>query len=152
MSGDDMNRLARLAGFGAGHEEGIDRDDGAVPGGTGPGGPTGQQPQPLSAEAEAEMREAIVAALRQVHDPEIPVNIYDLGLIYKIDINPDANIAVDMTLTAPACPVAGMMPVMVRDAVKTVDGVGEVEVELVWDPPWSPDTMSDEAKLQLGML
>jgi FeS assembly SUF system protein len=149
MSGDDMNRLARLAGFGAGHEEGIDRDDGAVPADA---VPAGQQPEQLSPEAETELREAIVAALRKVHDPEIPVNIYDLGLIYKIDIAPGNNIAVDMTLTAPACPVAGMMPVMVKDAVKTVDGVGEVEVELVWDPPWSPDTMSDEAKLQLGML
>ncbi len=143
-----MNRLARLAGFGAGHEEGVDRDDAAVPIDLS----VDQQPEQLSPEAEAALREGIVAALRKVHDPEIPVNIYDLGLIYKIDIAPGGNIAVDMTLTAPACPVAGMMPVMVKDAVKTVDGVGEVEVELVWDPPWSPDTMSDEAKLQLGML
>ncbi|MFW6258355.1 MAG: SUF system Fe-S cluster assembly protein [Halochromatium sp.] len=98
------------------------------------------------------LREPIIAALRRVHDPEIPVNIYDLGLIYRIDIADNGDVDVDMTLTAPACPVAGMMPVMVKDAVKTVDGVGEVEVELVWDPPWSPDTMSDEAKLTLGML
>jgi FeS assembly SUF system protein len=139
-----MNRLARIAGFGAGHEAEIDRDDGPVA--------TEETGTELSPEDIDAMRESIVAALRKVHDPEIPVNIYDLGLIYKIDIVPAGHVAIDMTLTAPACPVAGMMPVMVKDAVKTVDGVGEIDVELVWDPPWSPDTMSDEAKLQLGML
>ncbi len=141
-----MNRLARFAGFGAGHQEGVDRDDTDVSATT----PDAASSAPAPA-GEA-LREPIIAALRKVHDPEIPVNIYDLGLIYKIDIAEDGDIAIDMTLTAPACPVAGMMPVMVKDAVKTVGGVGEVEVELVWDPPWSPDTMSDEAKLQLGML
>jgi FeS assembly SUF system protein len=144
-----MNRLARFAGFGAGHEEGIDRDGASAatdPGAAMPTDGTGTTPSGES------LREPIIAALRKVHDPEIPVNIYDLGLIYTINIADGGNIAIDMTLTAPACPVAGMMPVMVKDAVKTVEGVGEVEVELVWDPPWSPDTMSDEAKLQLGML
>jgi len=140
-----MNRLARLAGFGAGHEEGVDRDD------TGAESAQAGTAETGAAGGEA-LREPIIAALRQVHDPEIPVNIYDLGLIDKIDIAPGGNVAIDMTLTAPACPVAGMMPVMVKDAVKTVEGVGDVEVELVWDPPWSVDTMSDEAKLQLGML
>jgi FeS assembly SUF system protein len=140
-----MNRLARFAGFGAGHEEGVDRDpvDAAVD--------VSEADAPPADGGEA-LREPIIAALRQVHDPEIPVNIYDLGLIYNIDIAPSGNVGIDMTLTAPACPEAGMMPVMVKDAVKTVAGVGEVVVELVWDPPWSPDTMSDEAKLQLGML
>jgi FeS assembly SUF system protein len=145
-----MNRLARFAGFGAGHEEGVDRDESqAGDAATAPGDGAAAPGVGLGGEA---LREPIIAALRKVHDPEIPVNIYDLGLIYKIDIGEGNDIAIDMTLTAPACPVAGMMPVMVKDAVKTVEGVGEVEVELVWDPPWSPDTMSDEAKLQLGML
>lgn len=150
-----MNRLARFAGFGAGHQEGVDRDE-TEPGDTATASPDGAAAAAAAAPGaepggEA-LREPIIAALRKVHDPEIPVNIYDLGLIYKIDIGEGNDIAIDMTLTAPACPVAGMMPVMVKDAVKTVEGVGEVEVELVWDPPWSPDTMSDEAKLQLGML
>jgi FeS assembly SUF system protein len=99
-----------------------------------------------------ELREPIIAELRKVHDPEIPVNIYDLGLIYRIDIAANGDVNVDMTLTAPACPVAGMMPVMVQDAVKKVEGVGEVKVELVWDPPWSPEKMSEEARLELGMM
>ena len=111
-----------------------------------------QETQPGISPTPEALREAIVESLRGVFDPEIPVNIYDLGLIYRIDITGRGNVAIDMTLTAPACPVAGMMPVMVKDAVKRVEGVGEVIVELVWDPPWSPATMSDEAKLQLGML
>jgi FeS assembly SUF system protein len=152
-----MNRLARFAGFGAGHQEGVDRDETEADAATTAPVEVAPDAAPDAASAAAApqgeaLREPIVAALRKVHDPEIPVNIYDLGLIYKIDIADSGNVAIDMTLTAPACPVAGMMPVMVKDAVKTVDGVGEVVVELVWDPPWSPDTMSDEAKLQLGML
>jgi FeS assembly SUF system protein len=99
-----------------------------------------------------ELREPIIEELRKVHDPEIPVNIYDLGLIYRIDIADNGDVSVDMTLTAPACPVAGMMPVMVEDAVKKVEGVGEVKVELVWDPPWKPEMMSEEARLELGMV
>jgi FeS assembly SUF system protein len=140
-----MNRLARFAGFGAGDKELVDRDDAGV-------GVLAEAVAAAAGPAGEALREPIIAALRKVHDPEIPVNIYDLGLIYKIDIADGGNIAIDMTLTAPACPVAGMMPVMVKDAVKTVEGVNEVVVELVWDPPWGPDTMSDEAKLQLGML
>ncbi|MCF7983716.1 MAG: SUF system Fe-S cluster assembly protein [Thiohalocapsa sp.] len=139
-----MNRLARFAGFGAGAKEGIDRDDDARNGDVAEVVVERMQPE--------ELREPIIAALRRVHDPEIPVNIYDLGLIYSIDIADNGDVAVDMTLTAPACPVAGMMPVMVKDAVKTVEGVGEVEVELVWDPPWSQEKMSEEALLALGML
>jgi FeS assembly SUF system protein len=133
-----MNRLARFAGFGR-HE--------AVP-----EGDTHHGEVPVERVNPEELREPIIAALRTVHDPEIPVNIYDLGLIYTIEIGHSGNVHIDMTLTAPACPVAGMMPVMVKDAVSTVEGVGEVAVDLVWDPPWSPATMSDEAKLQLGML
>jgi FeS assembly SUF system protein len=137
-----MNRLARFAGFGAGHEEGVDRDDlhDAV---------VAAEVEKVSAE---ELREPIIAALRQVHDPEIPVNIYDLGLIYTIDIGGTGDVHIDMTLTAPACPVAGMMPVMVKDAVSQVEGVGAVDVDLVWDPPWSQEKMSEEALLALGML
>ncbi|NBC47486.1 MAG: SUF system Fe-S cluster assembly protein [Gammaproteobacteria bacterium] len=145
-----MNRLARFAGFGLGDRAQVDRDD--LPGeGALAAEAEDNDPEGALDDPEA-LREPIIAALRNVHDPEIPVNIYDLGLIYRIDIADNGDVDVDMTLTAPACPVAGMMPVMVKDAVKTVDGVGEVEVELVWDPPWSPETMSDEAKLTLGML
>lgn len=94
----------------------------------------------------------IVNALKDVFDPEIPVNIYELGLIYKIEIDPESNVAIRMTLTAPGCPVAGEMPDQVREAVMAVDGVGEVDVELVWDPTWSPALMAETAKLQLGMF
>jgi FeS assembly SUF system protein len=95
--------------------------------------------------------DAVVEALRTVYDPEIPVNIYDLGLIYKLEIGPEGNVAVEMTLTAPACPVAGAMPGMVADAITKVPGVGEVEVRLVWDPPWTPARMSDDARLALDI-
>lgn len=94
----------------------------------------------------------IVNALRNVFDPEIPVNIYELGLIYKIEIDEANNVAVKMTLTAPGCPVAGEMPGQVRDAVASVDGLGDVDVELVWDPMWHPGLMAETAKLQLGMF
>ena len=94
----------------------------------------------------------IVAALKGVFDPEIPVNIYELGLIYKIEIDEANNVAVKMTLTAPGCPVAGEMPDQVRDAVAAVDGLGDVDVELVWEPGWNPGLMAETAKLQLGMF
>jgi FeS assembly SUF system protein len=96
-------------------------------------------------------REAVIDALRTVHDPEIPVNIYELGLIYGLDIDEAGNVEIDMTLTAPACPVAGEMPQWVADAVAAVESVGEVEVTMVWDPPWSPARMSDDAKMILDM-
>ena len=96
--------------------------------------------------------EAIIAALRTVYDPEIPVNLYDMGLIYAIDAVGDDRIAIDMTLTAPGCPVAGILPGQVAQAVESVDGVGKCDVRLVWDPPWSQERMSDEARLELGML
>jgi FeS assembly SUF system protein len=101
---------------------------------------------------QPEADEAIVAALRSVHDPEIPTNIYDLGLIYSIDTPSDGEVAIKMTLTAPACPVAGTLPGEVQRAVESVDGVSSCHVELVWNPPWTKDRMSEEAQLQLGMF
>ncbi len=101
---------------------------------------------------DSPLRDAVIEALRQVHDPEIPVNIYDLGLIYDLDIDDQGRVKIRMTLTAPACPFAMAMPGQVENAVKRVEGVSDVEVELVWDPPWTQDRMSDEAKLQLGLL
>jgi FeS assembly SUF system protein len=139
-----MNRLARFAGFGRRHEGDAANASHGLP-------PPGAEVQVERMDPE-ELREPIVGALRKVYDPEIPVNIYDLGLVYGIDIAANGNCHIDMTLTAPACPVAGMMPGMVRDAVAQVEGVGEVEVDLVWDPPWSQDKMSEEAMLQLGMM
>lgn len=94
----------------------------------------------------------LVAAFKTVFDPEIPVDIYELGLIYKVDIDDDGNVDIDMTLTAPGCPVAGEMPGWVEDAAKKVSGVNNVKVNLVFEPPWSPARMSDEAKLELNML
>ena len=94
----------------------------------------------------------VVHALKQVFDPEIPINIYDLGLIYTIDIDDDNNVAIQMTLTAAGCPVAHTFPGTVENAVKAVEGVNDAKVELVWEPPWSRDNMSEAAKLELGML
>ena len=91
----------------------------------------------------------IVAALKTVYDPEIPCDIYELGLIYKIDIDDDRTVAIDMTLTAPGCPVAGEMPGWVQNAVGSVDGVGDVKVAMTFDPPWDPSRMSEEAKVAL---
>ena len=96
--------------------------------------------------------EAVIDALRTVFDPEIPVSIYDLGLIYVIDIKDNGHTYIGMTLTAPGCPVAGEIPGWVRDAVIQVDGINEVDVEILWDPPWTPDNMSEAAKLDLGMF
>lgn len=96
--------------------------------------------------------EQIVEACRTVHDPEIPVNIFDLGLIYRIDIDGEGNVAIDMTLTAPGCPVAGEMPGWVADAVEPLPGVKTVIVALVWDPPWGMENLSDEARLELGFM
>lgn len=93
----------------------------------------------------------IIAAIKTVYDPEIPVDIYELGLIYKVDIDDDRNVAVDMTLTAPGCPVAGEMPIWVKGAVTMVEGVGEVTVDMVFEPPWDISLMSDEARVALNM-
>jgi FeS assembly SUF system protein len=99
-----------------------------------------------------EMTAALIRELKTVFDPEIPVDIYELGLIYKIDISQDKDVTVDMTLTAPACPVAGEMPGWVKDAVAKVPGVRDVTVNMVFDPPWTPERMSEEAKLELNMF
>ena len=96
--------------------------------------------------------EAVIAALKDIFDPEIPVNIYDLGLIYGVDVADDGGVAVSMTLTTPNCPVAESMPAEVELRVGAVPGVRDAEVILVWDPPWDPAKMSDEARLELGML
>lgn len=97
-----------------------------------------------------QLSDDIIAALKTVYDPEIPSDIYELGLIYRIDVDEDRNVVIDMTLTAPACPVAGEMPVWVENAVASVPGVGHVEVKMVFEPPWSVDRMSDEAKVALN--
>jgi FeS assembly SUF system protein len=105
----------------------------------------------LPADELARLTDDIVAALKTVYDPEIPADIYELGLIYKVDIADDRAVAVDMTLTTPNCPSAAELPHMVEDAVTSVSGVREVKVNLVWDPPWDPSRMSDEARLVLNM-
>lgn len=106
----------------------------------------------LTAEQIEGFRPRIVDAIKTVYDPEIPVNIYELGLIYDLDIDPKGNVAIKMTLTAPGCPVAGTMPQMVRDAVAKVEGLSDIDVELVWDPPWDKSRMSEAAQLELGMF
>jgi len=96
--------------------------------------------------------DAIVGACRSVYDPEIPVNIFDLGLIYTIDIGSEGEVGIVMTLTAPGCPVAGEMPGWVAEAIEPLPGVKQVDVDITWDPPWGMDMMSDEAKLELGFM
>ena len=100
----------------------------------------------------ARITDDLVAAFKSVYDPEIPVDIYELGLIYKVDIDDDRKVDVEMTLTAPGCPVAGEMPIWVENAARTVAGVMDVEVRLTFDPPWEASRMSDEARLALNML
>ncbi|HEY0594523.1 SUF system Fe-S cluster assembly protein [Sphingopyxis sp.] len=110
--------------------------------------------KPATVEPDAvggDLYEAVVSALKDIFDPEIPVNIYDLGLIYNVEID-EGHVLVTMTLTTPHCPVAESMPAEVELRVGAVPGVGDAEVNLVWDPPWSPQNMSDEARLELGML
>ena len=106
----------------------------------------------LTQEDATQLYEKIVATLRTIYDPEIPLNIYDLGLIYKISIDEDAQVFVDMTLTAPACPVAGILPGQVEKSIKDVIGVANAKVTLVWEPPWDQALISDEAKLSLGLF
>lgn len=108
--------------------------------------------EPLPRGTPVAGEEAVIAALRTVYDPEIPVNIYDLGLIYKHEIETDGTVRIEMTLTAPGCPVAGDMPMWVAMAVAGVEGTGEVFVRLVWDPPWDPDQISEAARLELGLV
>jgi FeS assembly SUF system protein len=106
----------------------------------------------VTRQGDEAMLEAIIAQIRTIYDPEIPVNILDLGLIYAIDITGDNSVLIRMTLTAPACPVAGTMPGMVEEAVMAIPDVSDCTVELVWDPPWNREMISDEAKLELGIL
>jgi FeS assembly SUF system protein len=106
----------------------------------------------LDAGAIEALRESVIEALHTVYDPEIPVDIYELGLIYDINVAPSGDVAIKMTLTAPGCPVAGSMPDMVKDAVGAVESVGNIDVELVWDPPWDRSRMSETAQLALGMI
>ena len=114
--------------------------------------PVAQPGSSIPPEQLEQLTADIVAALKTVYDPEIPADIYELGLIYKIDVDDERNIAVEMTLTSPGCPVAGEMPTWVENAVAAVPGVGQVSVKLTFDPPWDKDRMSDEAKLALGMF
>jgi FeS assembly SUF system protein len=104
----------------------------------------------IPADELARLTDDIVSALKTVYDPEIPADIYELGLIYKIDIEDDRSVKIDMTLTAPGCPVAGEMPGWVQNAVGAVEGVSDVDVDMVFDPPWTPDRMSEEAQVALG--
>ena len=112
---------------------------------------TAVAPTPIPVGADA-LVEPIIAALRTVHDPEIPVNIYDLGLIYRIEANKQGFVEIDMTLTAPGCPVAGEMMSWVQKAVSEVEGVDSVKVNLVFDPPWDKSKMSEDVQLELGLL
>ncbi len=98
------------------------------------------------------LQSAVVDALKEIYDPEIPVNIYDLGLIYGVDVDAESDVTITMTLTTPHCPVAETMPGEVELRASSVPGIRDAEVELVWDPPWSPEKMTDEARLELGML
>src|SRR5215467_4198237 len=114
--------------------------------------PQTPQTSALSPEELDAFTSKLVTALKTVYDPEIPVDIYELGLIYKVDVADNKDVAVDMTLTAPNCPVAGEMPSMVQTALETVEGIGKVTVNLTFDPPWTPEQMSEEAKLELNMM
>ena len=98
------------------------------------------------------LHDQVVDVLKTCYDPEIPVDIYELGLIYRIDVDEGGKVAVDMTLTSPACPVAGTLPPEVEAKISRLDGVSDVRVDLVWDPPWNPDRMTEAAKLKLGFL
>jgi FeS assembly SUF system protein len=107
--------------------------------------PPAQEPSSLSLE------EQVIDVLREIYDPEIPVNIYELGLIYDIDANPE-QVSISMTLTSPGCPVAGSLPVEIESRVRKIPGVQSAKVYIVWDPPWSPDRISEAGKLQLGLF
>jgi FeS assembly SUF system protein len=108
--------------------------------------------RPSSTETDEALLPIVLEALKTVRDPEIPVNLVDLGLIYELIVNKDGIVYVEMTLTAPSCPVAGELPGQVKEAIEAVDGVNDVRVKLVWTPPWDKDRMSEEAKLELGLM
>ena len=111
-----------------------------------------QQSQEQNAQDFLALEQEIIKALKEIYDPEIPVNVYDLGLIYRLDIDDDNNVEIDMTLTAPNCPIADQVFAAVYDRISRVPGVRSVKVNPVYDPPWDPSMMSEEAKLQLGYL
>ena len=111
-----------------------------------------EKPAPDASGPGGDLQEAVIAALKSIYDPEIPVNIYELGLIYDVAVDADGDAVVSMTLTTPNCPVAESMPAEVEMRVLSVPGIRDAEVKLVWDPPWDPSKMSDEARLELGML
>ncbi len=111
-----------------------------------------KEPVEHAGEPGGDLYEAVVEALKEIYDPEIPVNIYDLGLIYGVEVSADNDVVVNMTLTTPHCPVAETMPGEVELRAASVPGVRDAQVNLVWDPPWGPDKMTDEARLELGML
>ncbi|MHC5010317.1 MAG: SUF system Fe-S cluster assembly protein [Planctomycetota bacterium] len=110
-----------------------------------------KSPSPAEARDVERIKEDVIEALRTIYDPEIPVNIYELGLIYEVDVHEDGKVHVEMTLTSPACPVAGTLPGEVEGRIESVDGVEQAIVELVWDPPWDPSKLSEAARLQLGL-
>jgi FeS assembly SUF system protein len=109
-------------------------------------------PAPGAGEPGGQLYEAVIEALKDIFDPEIPVNIYDLGLIYGVDVSSEADVAITMTLTTPHCPVAESMPGEIELRIGSVPGVRDAQVNITWDPPWDPSKMSDEARLELGML
>lgn len=111
-----------------------------------------QLPEDQRLPPDAPLQDRVVEALRTVYDPEIPVNIYELGLVYKCEVDAEGDVEIEMTLTAPGCPVAGEMPGTVQRAVADVEGVKSVNVELVWEPSWNPSLMTDEARLALNMF
>lgn len=116
-----------------------------------PGQPAQSEAGALPEQEIARLTDEIVAALKTVYDPEIPADIYELGLIYRVEIGDNRAVAIDMTLTTPNCPSAAELPAMVENAVASVPGVGEIAVQVVWDPPWDPSRMSDEARIALNM-
>jgi FeS assembly SUF system protein len=124
--------------------------DSHVPLGTERVSPTADEKPPFAPEQPLE--EKVVAVLKTCYDPEIPVNIYELGLIYKLDVDPSGKVNIQMTLTSPACPVAGSLPGEVQAKVRAIPGVTEAKVDLVWDPPWDKDRMSEAAMLELGLF
>jgi FeS assembly SUF system protein len=112
-----------------------------------------KKPEPVAnGEPGGELYEDVISALKDIYDPEIPVNIYELGLIYNVDVSSEADVAVTMTLTTPHCPVAESMPAEIEMRIGAIPGVRDAEVVVTWDPPWDPSKMSDEARLELGML
>jgi len=124
----------------------------AAPGGAAPAAAdTGERPANIPPEEMSRLTDDIVAALKTVYDPEIPADIYELGLIYKVDVDDDRAVHIDMTLTTPNCPSAAELPNQVENAVASVAGVREAKVSIVWDPPWDPSRMSDEARTVLDM-